>query len=55
VFIKFLYIRIYIIHIDIHMYRDERGLHVSFRSVWGTDIPGSTGRVKDLTKGPRAQ
>jgi hypothetical protein len=23
--------------------------------VWGTDIPGSTRRIKDLTKGLRAQ
>jgi hypothetical protein len=23
--------------------------------LWGIDIPGSTGRIKDLTKGPRAQ
>ena len=22
--------------------------------LWGTDIPGSTRRIKDLTKGPRA-
>jgi hypothetical protein len=23
--------------------------------LWGIDIPGSTGRIKDLTKGLRAQ